>query len=140
MKIKNRQQFLTLATIVLVALFAADRMVLSPLIRAWKERSSRIAELTKAVSKGALLLDRERTIKSRWAEMRTNALPSNTALAQDAVMKSVFRWSQESGFGLTSAKPQPRPAEDYTTIECRADGKGSIEEYRRLLAQAGVQQ
>lgn len=133
MKIKNREKLLTVVTLGLLALFAGDWLIFTPLVNAWQERSKRIAELTKSVNKGLLLLDRERTIQSRWANMKTNALPPNPSMAQDEVTKAVFRWSQQSGFGLTSTKPQKKLADDYTTIECRADCTGNIEGLQKFL-------
>ena len=133
MRIKNREKLLTFLAIGVVALFIGNRLIFTPLVQSWQARSKRIEELTRAVNKGVLLLERERTIKGRWATMKSNALTSSASMAQDEVMKAVFRWSQDSGFGLTSAKPQKKQGDDYTTIECRVDGLGNIESLQKFL-------
>ena len=58
MKIENRQQLLAVVAIVAVTLLASDKLLFSPLARAWNARSARIAELKRSVSQGALLLER----------------------------------------------------------------------------------
>ncbi len=133
MNIKNREKLLAFAAIVGLTLVAGESWVLKPLVRTWNARSERILRLTKDVNKGLVLLERERTIRNGWAHMKTNALPADPSTAQDEVTKSVFRWQQESGFALTSTKPQKRQAEDYTTIEFRADGSGNIDAVKKFL-------
>ena len=134
MKIRNRQKLLTIAAISTVILLVGDKMVLSPLIRVWKDRSQRISELTKSVAKGTVLLDREKTIRRRWDEMRTNALPSDTSVAESEVFKSVDRWARESQIGFNGIKTtSKRNADDYITLECRADAVGTIENLTHFL-------
>ena len=65
MQIKNRQQFLIIAAVAAVALLAGDRLVLSPLLKAWGKRATRITELQKQIAGGKLLLQREQSIRSR---------------------------------------------------------------------------
>ena len=133
MKIENREKFLTFLTIGLIGLLAADWWVLTPLLNAWKTRSERIVELTKSVNTGNYLLDRERSIRGRWETMKTNALPSDVFVAQDSVFKSAARWADDSKFGLESLKPTKKQGDDFVTIECRADGKGSIDTLTKFI-------
>src|SRR5260221_10582231 len=75
-KIKNRQQLLTMAAIVVVALFAADKLLLTPLGSFWSERSKQISTLRKKVEEGRQLIRRDDSLRSRWNQMRTNTLPN----------------------------------------------------------------
>ena len=52
MQIKNRQQMLAIAAAAGVALLVADRLVITPLKDAWKERAARIANSPGASSRG----------------------------------------------------------------------------------------
>ena len=134
MNIKNRQQLLSIAAIVVVALWAGDKLALSPLMQSWKQRATSITELTKSVRQGSLLVDRERSIRSRWDSMQTNTLPNETSVAENQVLKAFERWSQDSRISITSIKPQwKRTADDYMTLECRADAFGSIQAITRFL-------
>ena len=134
MKIKNREKFLTIAAISAVVILAGDRLVISPLVRAWKARTARISELTKSLSKGNLLLSREKSVKNKWDTMKRRALSSNVSVAQNDVLKAVDRWAKASAIGFNGIKSVWKPSnEDYMTLECRADASGGIESLARFL-------
>ena len=134
MRINNRQQLLAIAAGLALGLLLGDRMVLSPLMRSWKARTVRIAQLQKDIAQGALLLDREETIRNRWEKMRTNTLPDNVSAAENEVLQAFEHWSQVSQISIASIKPQwKRTDEDHMTLECRADAFGSMEAVTRFL-------
>jgi len=132
--INTRQQLLLVVAIVGVALFVADKLILSPLGRSWKARSAKIVELRKSIARGTLLTERERPIRDRWENMITNMLPNNLSAAESEVLKAFDRWSQDSRISISSIKPQwKRPADDYMTLECRADAVGNMQALTRFL-------
>jgi hypothetical protein len=134
MNFSNRQQLLGLAAILAVVLLAGDRLLFTPLARAWKERAAEIARLKKSVTQGSMLLQREKSIRARWDMMRNNTLADEMSVAENQVLQAFDRWSQESRIGVTSVKPQwKRNAEDYATIECRVDAFGSLSALTRFL-------
>ena len=130
----HRQKILTIAALAVIAIWAGDKLVFSPLTRMWKERSARLAELRKSVSQGSLVLAREQYIRSRWDNMETNTLSGQASLAENQVLKAFERWSQDSRISITSIKPQwKHNADDHSTLECRADAFGSIQALTRFL-------
>lgn len=134
MNINNRQQLLTVLAIAVIVIWAGDKLILSPLTANWKARAGRIRELTKQVNQGSVLLLREQSIRGRWDSMRTNTLPSETSIAENELLKAFERWSQDSRISITSIKPQwKRDADDYMTLECRADAFGSMATLTRFL-------
>ena len=131
---KNRQHLLLLIALVIVGLFLGDRLVLTPMVKAWKARSERIAQLKKDVQRGDMLMERTTAIQETWDRMRTNALSGEATEAESQILRAFERWSQVSGVSVTSIRPQwKRAGEDYMTIECRADVAGSLENITRLL-------
>jgi hypothetical protein len=134
MNLTTRQQRLSLIALLLVGLLVVDRVLLPPLIRAWKDRAARLATLKKNVTQGALLLDREQAIRARWDQMRTNTLVPETSVAEQQLLQAFDRWAQRSRIGITAVRPQwKRTAEDYATLECRVDGFGSLTALTRFL-------
>jgi hypothetical protein len=133
----NRQQMLTILTLVVVALWAGDKLLLAPLTKSWRERNTRIAELNKSITQGTQLLERERAIRERWDIMRTNTLPKVLSQAEGNVLKAFDRWSEESQISITSIQPQwkqwKQDADEYATFECRVDGFGSLATITRFL-------
>lgn len=133
-KIKNRPQMLVIVAAIAAALLLGDKLIISPLTRGWKERSATIKDLTQRVSEGSLLLQREDTIRLRWGHMRTNVLPESVSTAENEVLRAFERWSQDSRISISSIKPQwKQVADDYMTLECRAEAFGTIEALTRFL-------
>jgi hypothetical protein len=130
---KNRQHLLLLIAVAVVAMFLGDRLVLTPLLRGWTTRATRLTELQKKVKDGEMLLKRG-DLLARWSEMRTNALPAETATAESQVLRAFDRWSQAAGVSVSSIRPQwKRAGDDYMTLECRADVAGNLPAVTRFL-------
>ena len=134
MKIKNRQQILTVLAVAAVALFAGDKLVLSPLSNWWSARAKQVVELRKKVQDGAQLIRREQNLRSRWNEMQTNTLPNNESISEQQVLRALDRWSQESRISITSLSPQwKHDSDDYKTLQCRVEAAGSLSSVTRFL-------
>lgn len=134
MKIKNRQQLLTVAAIAVVALFAADKLLITPLTGFWKTRSKAIAELHEEVTRGKNMIDREAALRSTWERYRTNSLPMDESMAEEQVLKAFRKWERDSRVTITSISPQPKhDSDDYTTVQCRVEASGTIESMSRFL-------
>lgn len=134
MKIANRQQFLGILAIAAVALLAGDRLVFTPLARAWKAKAERIAKLKEDVSNGQALLARETAIRQRWEQMQTNALTGEPSVAENQVFKAFERWAQDSRITMNSIKPQwKKPADDFMTLECSVEATGNLSAVTRFL-------
>jgi hypothetical protein len=133
MTIKNRQQLLALAAMAAIAIFAGDKLLFTPLTRAWKARSAEIADLRQRINQGRLLLQREESILSRWDQMRTNTLPTDPSVAEQQLLHAFDFWAQESRVSVTSIAPQKRDADTHTSLECRVDAFGSLGTVARFL-------
>lgn len=131
---KSRQQILGIAAVLALVLLVGDKLVLTPLTKSWKTRSERIVQLKKSISQGAVLMDRDQTIRARWDSMRKNTLPENISAAENEVLQAFERWSQDSRISISSIKPQwKQVSDDYVTLECHADAFGSMETLTRFL-------
>ena len=131
---QQRQRLLVLLAGAALVVLLGDHLVLGPMVQAWKSRSERLVKLRKQVAQGEVLLQRDRTLRERWSSMRTNTLPVEPSAAENTLLKAFDRWSQESGVGIASIRPQwKRDANDQVTIECRADAFGSLSSLTRFL-------
>jgi hypothetical protein len=134
MNMNKRQQLLGIIAIAVVAIWAGDKLIFTPLTQLWKQRRTQIADLRKSVTQGSLLLDRKNSIRARWDIMRTNTLPTENSRAEAQVLKAFDLWSQDSRISVTSIKPQwKHNADDYVTLECRLDAFGSLPNITRFL-------
>ena len=121
-------------TVAVVALFLGEKLVITPLWNSWKARLERIAKLKVNVSNGEALLQRGESLTDRWGEMKLNALPAESSLAESRMSGGFQRWTQSSGVSMTSYRPTwKRAGDDYMTLECRADISGNMAAISRFL-------
>ena len=131
---KNRQHLLMAVTVAAVALFLGEKILITPLWNSWKARSERIAQLKVKVRSGETLLQRGESLTDRWGEMKLNALPAESSLAEARMSGGFQRWTQSGGVSMTSYRPQwKRAGDDFMTLECRADISGSMADIARFL-------
>jgi Tfp pilus assembly protein PilO len=134
MKIENRQKFLLILTIAVVALYVGDLLVFEPLGKWWKSRSDTIVTLRNQVKEGKFMLLREPSIRRQWGEMSAKTLPNNTSLAEQQVLKSFDNWSQESGATVTGITPQWKiDSTNYMTLNCRVEASGDLGTLSRFV-------
>src|SRR5204862_4147785 len=105
LNIKNRQHLLTLLAVIVVGLYAADKLLVGPLTTTWKRRETRLADLRKQVADGRQLLLHEQSWRGRWDQMRTNTLAVNPSLAEQQLFNAFDHWSQDSRISITSISP-----------------------------------
>ena len=82
MQNRNRQAMLKIAAGAVIGLFLLDRLVLSPFFASWKGQGERIADLRQKVQRGQQLLDREKSLRERWAEMQRTDLQEDASAAE----------------------------------------------------------
>jgi len=134
MQIKNRQKLLVIGTIIAVALFAGDKLVLGPLTSAWDVRSARIKLLRTQLSRGKMLVQRETGIRNHWEEMRKRSLTNNTSAAEQQVFRAIDSWAQDTGVIVHAITPQwKHDSDEYATYECRVDASGDLSRLSRFL-------
>lgn len=133
MQIRNRQQVLLVAAIGLVALFAGERLVFTPLVKMWKARGDQITELRTQISQAQTLLDREDTIRRRYNALRSAALPPNTSAAEQQFFQAADRWASSSRATINAIMPRWKTEEDHLLYQCRIDASGSLEALSRFL-------
>ena len=135
MQSRSRETWLKIIVGVAVGLFLFDRVVLSSAMAGWKAQSDRLAVLRTKVERGRQLVEREQTIRGRWAEMQTTDLNDDSSAAENDVFKALNRWARDSRVNFTSLTPQWRPHEEggYDTFECRATAVGEQAALGRLI-------
>jgi hypothetical protein len=134
LKIKNRQQLLTILALSAIGLFAADRLIITPLTDAWTARAKRLKDLQQKVTDGRSIIDRERALRGRWEQMQKNALPTTLSSAEEQVMNAFDSWRNQSGLNINSISPQWKHDDtNFMTLQCRIEGLGNMKSVTRFL-------
>lgn len=134
MQIKNRQQVLTFGAIAVLALFAADRLVIDPLTGIWNAKAKQIRQMRAQLAENKALLRREQAIRVRWAQMERNTLTNNASAAEQQLFAAIDSWRRDSGVAINGATPQwKHDADDYMTYQCRMDAAGNLPTLTKFL-------
>ncbi len=134
MEIKNRQQILLIVAITAVAVFGGDKLILTPMTNAWQARATRIKELRARIAEDKMLVQRETSIRGRWAYMRGNTLTNNQSAAAQNFFRALYDWQQNSGVSMSATTPQWKQDSDaYMTYQCRVDAAGNLSSLSRFL-------
>ncbi len=134
MQTDKRQQLLLIVAIAAIALFAGDKLLLTPLSAAWKARNTRIAELRTQLAQGKTLMDRESRLRSAWEQIRRSTLPRNTSAAEQQFFHAIDQWAQDSRVAITAITPQWKSdSKEYMTLQCRVDAAGNLGTLSRFL-------
>jgi Tfp pilus assembly protein PilO len=134
MKIENRQKFLVILAIVAAGLYVGVNFIFTPLQDWWKARSTQIATLREQVKQGNYQIKYEANTRGRWSEMRSNALPADTSLAEQQVFTSLDDWSRSTGVEVASLMPQWKAdSTNYMTLTCHVEASGDIGSLTRFI-------
>ena len=131
---ERRTAILKIAAGVVVGLFVLDRMIISPAVAGWKGQSERLATLREKVQRVRQLIEREQSLRGRWADMQRTDLPEDSSAAENEVFKAIGKWAAESRVNFTSLTPQWRSHEEgYDTFAFQASAVGDQNSLGKLL-------
>lgn len=136
MKGMDRQKLLIVGAISVLALFLGDKIILTPLMNSWGDRSTEIATLRKNINEGRPLVDRENAMRGRWRDMKNSSLSRIESNAEIEVSNAFYNWVDESDVNFEAIRGDWRAGEDddnYQTYECRALISGSMTDLSRFL-------
>lgn len=134
MKTEQRQKFLIVLTLAAAGLFVGVNYIFAPLADLWSARSDQLKELRTKVGDGKKLVAREAGVRSRWNFMLGNALPDNTSLAEQQMLKSLDNWAHNSGAEIASIMPQWKSdSTNYLTLNCRVEAIGTLGKLSEFL-------
>jgi hypothetical protein len=134
MKVEERQKFLLVLTITLLALWLGNMLIIGPMWKLWKTRSGAITALRDQVKEGKFMLLRDASIHGQWSEMSGKTLPNNTSQAEQLVLKAFDNWSQDSGATVTGITPQwKNDSTNYMTLNCRVEASGDLGTLSRFV-------
>lgn len=137
MQIKNRQQMLVIVAASAVALFGADKLLVTPITNAWSGRQTEIAKLRKDLAEAKTLRVRETGIRRYWRDISERSLTNDTSGAEQQMVQAINRWADASGVVVTLINPTwKHDSDDYATYECHIDATGDLPKLSRFLFNA----
>ncbi len=129
----NREKVLMIAAAAVIGLFVLDKAVIGPLTNLWKNRAKEIDYLTKDVTKGRQLVEREKMLRDRWEEMKMRALQEDRSAAESEIFTSIDDWSRSARLKTSRIIPNWRDEDDHSKLSFRVEATGDMEAVMRFL-------
>ena len=128
MRLENRQRMMAIAAGACLLLLLGDRLVFSPALAAFRERSERLSQLRAEVSRADFLLDRADVWQAQLRTFQDNALPADPSQAEGLLLATVRKWASEAGLTIVSMRPRWQEDGDSETpiLELRVAGTGDL--------------
>ena len=132
--LSRRERIIGTAAILIIAVFVADRFILTPITERLRQldaqKNQRLAEVNEAHS----LFERRRLMEKKWQKLLTDGLKSESEV-ESLVLHSIGSWARQSQLTLTSLKPQ-RPStvtKGLQEMVFSVAGSGRLEAVTRFL-------
>lgn len=134
MTFSERERLILIAAVVVLGALVLDWFALTPLL----DRSAEIAAakdlLLGKMQKAEAVLQRRRTLGTRWQRMRAEGLKPDPGEAESQVLHALGKWAAETGLNLVSIRPERSNQETpLPEINLRAAGTGSMAAVSRFL-------
>lgn len=134
MNLNRRERMIGLAALIAVALLAADRLLLSPLLEKREAMAMERAALTEELDRALLLMRSRREAMSQWRRMTDEALIQDQAAAESRLLHALRTWSRQSRLSLHTVQPERAHSEHgMQVIALRAGASGDMAAVARFL-------
>jgi Tfp pilus assembly protein PilO len=134
MNLTQREKILVFGTLGVLLLLVADYYVLTPFM----ERQDVLQALREQVSAdmghARKLAAERKELAPKWHSLVSNGLTGDPSEAEGQLLHAVKDWARESGFTLSSVKPDlPGSKEQLKEIHVQATGSGAMDGVARFL-------
>ena len=127
MVLSKRERYIVAATLIVLAILALDRFVLTPAQARKAAMEAQTQQALTEIERARVLFARRKKLAPTWRGLLDAGLKSGPAEAESRVLHAVRDWSQEARLSLSSLRPE-RMADkgELREISFRASGTGPM--------------
>jgi len=134
MNLSNRERGLLFATLAVLAVLLIDYCALTPLTTQQDALQTERMRILADIGHSQKLVAERRKLAPTWHSMVSSGLKEDPAEAEGQLLHALRDWAKESGFALSSVKPdRPESKERLKEIHVQATGAGPMEGVAKFL-------
>jgi hypothetical protein len=134
MHMSRREKGLAFGTLAVLVLFLADRYVLTPFLDQQGALEAQRGQILTDISRAQNVMNERRQLAPKWKGMVAGGLKSDPAEAEGQLLHALRDWAKETGFALSSLKPDRPDAKDQLKeVHVVATGNGNMESTAKFL-------
>jgi len=136
MNLSRRERALVFGVSAIIFLWMIDRYALSPVLERQSDLQLQRDRILKEIRRGNALISERRQLAPKWNEMLSAGLKDDPAEAEGQLLHALRDWAKESGFTLTSVKPdRPESKSELKEIQIQAAGTAKMDAITGFLWQ-----
>jgi len=104
--LSKRERYIVIGVVAVIAVFALDRMLISPLLASREELKNSITAAKFKYRDNQILIKNDPTKKVEWKGMQDKGLKADKCLVEGQVLQLLNDWAKEARLNLTTEKPE----------------------------------
>jgi len=129
----QRERYIVIATVGVVALFALDYLFLSPLFERYKNLDDQITADLVQVDHNNKVFKRAKDAKLKWSEMTVGALKADASTTESQLIDSIGQWAQDARMSVSYKPERTEKGKEFVKVTYRATCNGSMSQLRTFL-------
>ena len=133
MVMSQRERYIVIGTVGVVALFALDYLFLSPLFERYRALDDQINADVVQVEHNNKVFKRAKEAKEKWAEMTVGALKADASTTESQLIDSIGQWAQDARMSVSYKPERTEKQKEFVKVTYRATCNGSMSQLRTFL-------
>src|SRR3954463_16098172 len=129
----QRERYIVIGTVAVVALLGLDRLFLTPLLGRMTELDDKITAARAEVQHDEDLFTRSTQANRKWKEMTAGALKRDASTTESQLIDSVGQWAQDAKMSVSYKPERTEKQKDFVKVTYRATCNGSMSQLRTFL-------
>jgi hypothetical protein len=129
----QRERYIVIGTVAVVALFALDRLVFTPLLERYKALDQDIQVKQAEVDRNDQLFRRASQDNRKWKEMTAGALKRDASTTESQLIDSIGQWAQDARMSVSYKPERTEKRKEFIVVTYRATCNGSMSQLRTFL-------
>jgi hypothetical protein len=129
----QRERYIVIGTVAVVALLGLDRLFLSPLLDRNTELTDKIQAAELQVSHNEELFTRSKKANKAWSQMTAGALKRDSSTTESQLIDGISQWAQDARMVVSYKPERTEKQKDFVKVTYRATCNGSMSQLRTFL-------
>ena len=134
MNLSKREKTILIATLSVVGLLLADRVVISPALAYRDALATQVDTLNNDLARDMRLLRQGKQQQKRWKQMMAIGMPNSASEAESQTLEAINKWAGNAKLGLVSVKPEYRRSDEtLVPVVFRVSANGSMNAIAKFI-------
>jgi hypothetical protein len=129
----QRERYIVIGTVAVVALLALDRLAFTPLLERYKALDQDIQDKQAEVDRNDQLFKRASQDNRKWKEMTAGALKRDASTTESQLIDSIGQWAQDARMSVSYKPERTEKKREFVVVTYRATCNGSMSQLRTFL-------